>query len=636
MMVNEVMLAFHGAATGIAITDLQHRFIYANPAYCEMLGYSELELMSLTSRDVTHPDDRSEKMIEIGNVLQGRLKSVVTQKRYQAKDGRVVWGRLSVSAQRDNEGHIIGLIGVVEDVTELEALQLRQLDAERSLDRLLSNLPGMVYRCRNDASWTMLYLSQAAHKLTGFPVDHLIGNKVRSYASLIHPDDQQRVTAQVQRSLQSLQPFQLEYRIQHADGGWRWVWEQGSPVNDVGSGQYYLEGYIFDITAQKAAEEELARVRRLESLGQLTGGVAHDFNNLLTVILGNAELLEHSAEPQSEQALLAGMISSAAQRGAGLTRALLAFARRQPLHPQPTGIAAMLQDTQRLLERVIGESIRFELLVEQSLPAALVDRAQLESALLNLAINARDAMTQGGSLRVQADSVNVTETTEGAEALLAGRYVRITVSDTGEGIAPKNLARVFEPFFTTKARGKGTGLGLAMVHGFVHQSGGQITIDSKVGQGTTVSLLLPCAPEELTAAQTPPVQDQTQIVHQPSQAAILVVEDDAPVRDYACSVLTQNGYTVHQAVNGDEAFDLLRAGLQVDILFTDVVMPGGMNGPMLAQKARDLWPGLRVLLTSGYPEHELQEGRGWNLGEQLLPKPYRQADLLASLQKLLA
>ena len=175
-----------------------------------------------------------------------------------------------------------------------------------------------------------------------------------------------------------------------------------------------------------------------------------------------------------------------------------------------------------------------------------------------------------------------------------------------------------------------------MVHGFVHQSGGQITIDSKVGQGTTVSLLLPCAPEELTAAQTPPVQDPTQIAHQPSQATILVVEDDAPVRDYACSVLAQNGYTVHQAVNGDEAFNLLRAGLQVDILFTDVVMPGGMNGSMLAQKARDLWPGLRVLLTSGYPEHELQEGRGWNLGEQLLPKPYRQADLLASLQKLLA
>lgn len=631
MMVNEVMLAFHGAATGIAITDLDHRFIYANPAYCEMLGYSELELLGLRSSDVTHIDDRLEKMVDIDHVLSGKLRSVVIQKRYQGKDGRVVWGRLSVSAQRDDDGQIIGLIGVVEDITELEALQLRQLQAERSLERLLSNLPGMVYRCRNDAALTMQYLSHAAQALTGYPVDELIDNKVRSYASLVHPDDEALLRSAVDRSLRNGQAYQIEYRIRRADGSMRWVWEQGRPVIGNDGHCDYLEGYVVDITAQKAAEEELARARKLEALGQLTGGVAHDFNNLLTVILGNAELLQQSSAPDTQQALLAGMITNAAQRGAELTQALLAFARRQPLHPAPVAIDAMLADNRSLFERVLGETIKLQVHVAQALPPALVDRAQLESALLNLAINARDAMPAGGVLAIQVDSLVLDNTTASDGRVFSGCYVRIQVRDAGQGIAPDVLARVFEPFFTTKGRGKGTGLGLAMVHGFVLQSGGQISMESELGNGTTVTMLLPCADHE----PVDPLPANLPRVGTPSRSGvILVVEDDALVRDYVCGVLEQQGYSVLRASQADQAYNMLLAGTHIDLLFTDIVMPGGFSGRVLAQKALLLRPDLPVLLTSGYPEHELEDDAAWE-SARLLPKPYRQAELLAHIERLL-
>ncbi|MDZ7670130.1 MAG: ATP-binding protein [Gammaproteobacteria bacterium] len=377
--------------------------------------------------------------------------------------------------------------------------------------------------------------------------------------------------------------------------------------------------------------ETLNQSQRLEAVSQLTGGLAHDFNNLLTVILGNAELLKEQLDAQSRHSQIADAIGAAAQRGADLTHQLLAFSRRQRLEPRALDVNQQLLDLESLLQRTLGEDVDLAFARAGNLWQAQVDPAQLESALLNLVLNARDAMPGGGRLTVETANVHLgRDYVSGRPDLPAGQYVMVAVSDTGQGIAAANLSRVFEPFYTTKASSNGSGLGLSMVHGFIKQSRGHIELYSEPGQGTTVKLYLPRAIEAAPAPAEAP-----QPAAQGGTESVLLVEDDALVRRYASSQLAELGYRVSTAGSGPEALELLDAQSDVDLLFTDVIMPGGMSGREVAEEARRRRPGLRVLFTSGYAENAIVHHGRLEPGMRLLGKPYHRSELARAVRQAL-
>ena len=378
--------------------------------------------------------------------------------------------------------------------------------------------------------------------------------------------------------------------------------------------------------------ERLRQSQRLEAIGQLTGGVAHDFNNLLTVVMGNAELLTELNRDDARQRVLAEMITTAAQRGADLTQRLLAFARKQALAPKVVDLNALLAGLDPMLRRTLGEDIEIEMVRAAGLWPAQVDPGQLENALLNLCLNARDAMQGGGRLTLETANARLdADYAERHAEVVPGQYAMVAVTDTGGGISPADLKRVFEPFFTTKEKGKGTGLGLAMVYGFVKQSAGHVSIYSEQGQGTTVRLYLPRA----TAADGPAPDAPGEGLPKGGRGIILLVEDDDSVRQYAATQLRFFGYTVIEAADGPSALAVIGQGGDIDLLFTDVVMPGGMNGRVLADAARQLRPGLRVLYTSGYTENAIVHHGRLDEGARLLAKPYRRRELDRAVREAL-
>ena len=407
---------------------------------------------------------------------------------------------------------------------------------------------------------------------------------------------------------------------------------RGFILSDASGEARRMLGGLTDVTQRTQMEQQLREAQRLKAVGQLTGGVAHDFNNLLTVITGNAEVLAEDLRAQPQLAALADMVVQAGQRAADLIQRLLAFARRQPLAPVAVDVPRQLAELEPLLRRSLGENIRIEVALGESLPPVMIDPAQLDNALLNVCLNARDAMPQGGTLSIEAQQRTLDEAYCRLHAEVApGHYVAISVSDTGTGIAPEDLPHVFEPFFSTKPDGKGTGLGLAMVYGFVKQSGGHVAIYSEPGLGTTVTVYLPVAAHAQAAAR-PEAGDGIE----PAQGeSVLVVEDNELVRVYAEQQLAALGYRVTVAASGAEALEVLRGPQPVDLLFTDVVMPG-MSGPQLAVEARALRPGLPVLYASGYTQNAIVHHGRLDPGLHLVQKPYRRAELARRIRFALA
>jgi signal transduction histidine kinase len=387
-----------------------------------------------------------------------------------------------------------------------------------------------------------------------------------------------------------------------------------------------------DVTRQLEREEQLRQSQKLQAIGQLTGGIAHDFNNLLTVIMGNSELLSEMLAHEEELRGLADLSSSAARRGAELTQRLLAFARRQPLDPRVVDCTRLIEGARPLLQRTLGEATPVKVIENATGLFAEVDPGQFEVALLNLVINARDAMPAGGDVligvhRAQFDVDDCREELE----ILPGDYVCVSVTDNGMGIASEVLGRVFEPFFTTKQSAGGNGLGLSMVYGFVKQSGGHVNIESRVGEGTTVRLYFPRV--ERGEDESDAIDSSVPVVG--GLESIMVVEDDKLVRDHVASAVRSLGYQVIPCAGAEEALSRLSGPESVDVLFTDVVMPGAMNGRDLAREAVKLRPGLRVLYTSGYAEEVIVHDGRLDAGVQLLSKPYRRQDLARALRRAL-
>jgi PAS domain S-box-containing protein len=396
-------------------------------------------------------------------------------------------------------------------------------------------------------------------------------------------------------------------------------------------GRTHFTGIIHDLSDRKATELALRQAQKMEAMGQLTGGIAHDFNNLLTVIIGNLEMLEGKLTTPLQRELTNEALE-AADLGARLTARLLAFARRSHLEPETVNLNSFVVGLTDMLHRTLGATIYLSNALTPHLWSARVDASQVESAIVNLAVNARDAMPDGGRLLIETGNAAVdADMSSRLDGLPPGDYVRLSVSDTGAGMSQAVRERAFEPFFTTKEQGRGTGLGLSMIYGFAKQSGGLATIDSTVGKGTTVTIYLPR--HRVEPLQATAIGDADAPASGTGQV-ILAVEDDDRLRKLTVSRLTQLGYVVLAAASGAEALELLASNPGIDLLFTDVVMPGGMSGYQLRQQARALYPHMPVLLTSGYAE-ELAGNRTAEEDIRVLRKPYRMADLAAAIEDAL-
>jgi PAS domain S-box-containing protein len=425
-----------------------------------------------------------------------------------------------------------------------------------------------------------------------------------------------------------------EVRLELPVGGWRWLDLSLRPLRDGAGAVVAIVLEAVDFTERRAAEEALVQSQKMEAVGQLTGGIAHDFNNLLTGIIGSLELL-HTRAAQGRTGELDRYIRAAhgaARRAASLTQRLLAFSRRQTLAPRPVDINRLVDGMEELLRRTTGPEVALEVAAEDGLWATLIDPGQLESALLNLVINARDAMPAGGRLAIRTGNLRLDARAARDWHLPAGACVALRVSDSGAGMAPEVVARAFDPFFTTKPIGMGTGLGLSMVYGFVRQSGGQVRIDSAPGEGTTVSLYLPRhdgAAEQGVAAPAEPAPRAV------GQESVLVVDDEATLRMLVTDVLQDLGYRPIAAADGSAGLDVLTSGAPVDLMVTDVGLPGGMNGRQLAAAARRLRPAMPVLFITGFAESAVLSAGSLEPGMHVLTKPFAMETLAARIRDLL-
>lgn len=427
--------------------------------------------------------------------------------------------------------------------------------------------------------------------------------------------------------------YSYEYRIIRPDSEIRTLRNTILVAAREEDGMTHRTGTVQDITEQVRTDEHLRQAMKMEAVGQLTGGVAHDFNNLLTVMLGNLELIRDKVEADDS---LKGMIErgiKAAERGAALTSRLLAFSRKQTLLPTAVDLNKLVTDMTDMLSRALGETIEIRTSVPSNLWKCLVDGSQLENALLNLSINARDAMSDGGMLNIEMVNIILDDKISAAQAEVdLGQYVVLSVSDTGSGMSKETLAHAVEPFFTTKEVGKGSGLGLSMVYGFAKQSGGNATIHSAPGDGTTVKLYLP-----RSSAQNHPAASSAPASDSPSARGenILVVEDDPEVRALTVAVLSGLGYEIAEAGSAEEALDIFHHCATIDLLLSDVVLPGAMNGPHLAAEIERRSPVTKVIFMTGYAEEAFSGGAGADESTIVIQKPFSKADLARTIRNLL-
>jgi len=524
-----------------------------------------------------------------------------------------------------------GLAVYFQDITQKRQSEARLRLLQAAVDRINDVVLITDAVPVDEPGPAIVYVNKAFERSTGYQAADVIGRTPRL---LQGPGTEREALDRIRAALQQQQPTRVDLLNYRKDGEPFRVELDIVPVTDAGGRATHFVSVQRDITERLQMEERLRQSQRLEAVGRLTGGIAHDFNNLLTVILGNAELLHEQLGGDRLGGELTRMIADAAQRGARLTQQLLAFARRQALEPSVVDVNALIADMNTLLTRTLGDHVEVDLALDREPCLALVDKGQLENALLNLALNARDAMPAGGKLQIGTATTEIDGDRARSLDIDAGRHVVLSVIDTGEGIEPDRVTRVFEPFYTTKEKGKGTGLGLSMVYGFVKQSRGHVDVESSPGQGTRIELLLPWASgpaedDDDSSAENESVQAGSE--------TILLVEDDPLVRTFAHDQLTALGYRVLEADCGPAAMKVLEDGeTAIDLLFTDVVMPGGMSGKDLAERAVDMRPGLRVLYTSGYAEDTIVHQGRLDPGLTLLAKPYRRRELARGIREALS
>jgi PAS domain S-box-containing protein len=521
-----------------------------------------------------------------------------------------------------NSGIVLFLIITAQRRTEL--LYRR---SEAQLRTLAANLPILIAYMDTDRRIRMI--NHTGESWYARPAEQIVGQRIDDLLPRQHLDANQWANDLAL----SGRLIHFERTQPYPDGVTRTVDVFYIPDRSEQGAVRGVFAVVTDVSDRRATEEQLRQSQKMEAIGQLTGGVAHDFNNLLAVVAGNLELLDSELADRPKSRELLQRAARAVDRGATLTRSLLAFARRQPLDPRVIDVTRLVRDMADLLRRTVPETIEIELVTAAGLWRCAVDVAQLQNALLNLVLNARDAMSEGGKLTIETANVRLDDAYAASNAeVVPGQYVMLAVSDTGVGMAAEVAARAFDPFYTTKRGGHGTGLGLSMVYGFVKQSGGHAKIYSEPGHGTTVKLYLPRS--QAAADVIAVAKDCGEIFG--DDAPVLVVEDDDEVRRLTCDLLGSLGYRPLPAAQADAALALLRANPDVAILLTDVMLPGGTNGRQLADAAIAERPHLRVLYMSGYTENAVIHHGRLDAGVQLLQKPFRRSDLAQKLRQVLA
>ena len=597
---------FDYAPDGILIADPQSRYLDANPSVCRMLGYTREELVGLHASDIVAPAE----VPHIAPAIEAITSSADYHRQWilRRKDGSTFVADVIATTLPDGN-----ILGMVRDITERNAAIAALRTAEERIRFAMESAQVGIW----DTNFTtgVVTWSETLEAQYGL-APGTFGGTFESFVALVHPADREALREAVGQGMKTGADFSTQFRAMRPDGTLRWLTgrgrillaDDGRPLRGV--------GISLDVTDRRALEAQYQQAQKMEAIGRLAGGVAHDFNNLLTVILGYSQLLLRSLAPGDPRGQDVAEIQKAGATAAALTRQLLAFSRKEIIEPTLLDLNRVLADMREMLERLIGEDVKVILKLRPEVAAVRADRGQMEQVVMNLVVNARDAMPDGGIVTIETANVALDASYAKTHlSLEAGAYVALTVTDTGCGITPDVQNHLFEPFFTTKERGKGTGLGLATVHGIVSQSGGSVHVYSEVGRGTSFRVYLPMADAAtLLIASPPDARPHT------GALTVLVVEDADGLRELARRLLEELGHTAVVAENANEATRLFQTAA-IDVLLTDVVMPGA-SGPELAGRLLEEQPSLRVVYMSGYTEDAIVQRGVLAPGVVFLHKPF--------------
>jgi PAS domain S-box-containing protein len=500
--------------------------------------------------------------------------------------------------------------------------------AEEKYRLLLERIPDAIWSC--DANGKLTFITRNIFHILGYTAEEMMAQSLESQIERIHPDDRDLTTQAFREHVERSTPYDVEYRCQRKDERWIWVRSRVTASYQQ-DGALCVEGMVSDVTERKQLEVSLRQAQKMEAVGQLTGGIAHDFNNILSTIIVNAHFLMSDLAPNDPRWADAEAIKSAADRAAALTRQLLAFSRRQVLEPTVVNLNTAVKGLEKMLRRLIGEDIEFSVIADPELGSTRVDLSQLEQVIMNLVVNARDAMPTGGKLLIETSNVELDENYRDRHSVVpAGRYVLLAVSDTGCGMDEQTQLRIFEPFFTTKPQGKGTGLGLSTCYGIVKQSGGYIWVYSEPGYGTVFKVYLPRIDDRPAMVVRKSVSRKLNGVEN-----VLLIEDDAQVRTGAARILRGQGYKVLEACDAMHALALATAHAgAIDLVLSDVVMPG-TNGPEVVEQLKRRFPGLKSLFMSGYSDHAVLANGVLQAGVNFIQKPFVPQSLARRVREVL-
>jgi PAS domain S-box-containing protein len=612
------------------------RMISANATWCDNLGYQPQDIVGRTFSEFLPLESRSRLVTEIYPKFLVSSTYRNAEILIHRKDGSLATVLLSMTAYRGDKGRLERSVCILEDIT---TRKIAEIATSRSDQRFRGAFSAAAHGMAVVSPNGQIEASNAALNL--FLGRNDLETSTFGFEELLHKDDRGQFLNGMRQLLSSeIEVLQQELRYTTGDGK---VVHGATSIALVKNEQGNTEQLIVqinDTSEKKLVNERLQKAQKMEAIGQLTGGLAHDFNNLLTVIIGNLQLLEGKMGNDEKSAKRVAEAIDAGRKGSELTKQLLAFARKQELEPRDVGVNELVTGMAPLISRTIGENINLKVEVMAGDPHSLIDPSQLESAILNLAINARDAMEGSGNLTIETQPAYLDRFyADKHPDVVPGHYVMVAVSDSGCGMTAELLEKVFQPFFTTKPAGQGTGLGLSMVYGFIKQSGGHISVYSEVGHGTSVKMYLPrrmkagedsslkteIAPKPVAVTVEVPANVQISESRRPK---ILVVEDQEAVRAVACGFLEDFGYDIIEAADGFQALAQLQENDDIDLMFTDVVMPGGMNGFDLAQAAQSMKPHLKIVHTSGYPKGAMvhQDEPRFKNGF-IIMKPYRREEL---------
>ncbi|MGN6392474.1 MAG: PAS domain S-box protein [Gemmatimonadales bacterium] len=616
----------------IVLLDPSGRPTSWNPGVRRVLGYEKAEFLHTNAADL-YPADAQARGTPTADLAEAASRGRFTADRWLVrKDGTRFWGSISTTGVHDREGRLLGFARRLRDLSEHKEVEDRLQRKQEALELALE--AAGLGTWEHDFTTDEVWMDARGRAHFGLAPDAPVTRE--AWLTTIHPDDRERVLESWGQALRDRTPYTAEYRVVWPDGTVHWVMTVGRCLTDQATGAARsFTGVVLDLTERRRTEEQLQEGLRLEAVGRLAGGIAHDLNNMLAAIMGFGDLLARSFDPGDPRAADVEQISRAATRSASLTRQLLAFARRELIQPRPLDLNAVIQHVQAMLPPVLGENVALELRLGADLGVVYADARQIEQIVMNLVLNARDAMPQGGRVTIETSTLELglggDRPRTDADRGLSGRFTMLAVTDTGHGMDAATLQRIWEPFFTTKPPGRGTGLGLSSVYGAAKQSGGFVWADSEPGMGTTVQVYWP----EIRDAPAPATEPVERRPLTGGDESLLIVEDEELVRALAVRALETYGYTCREAPDATRALRLLeQRDVAVDLVIADVVMPG-MSGRELSERLASLRPGLPVLFISAFTDEDVIRRGMLEQGRPFLQKPFTPQELARAVRSAL-